>query len=116
MGGTKFDFEEESDTNSTSKLAPIAASVDTIKSTAPNKTKTSSEKMKSSKSETSLSKKAKSQLLGTDNRRALFMRQKSFDVDSDSTDIDVSLTPSTEAQNQKKVKDCRKGFDSLFYL
>jgi len=31
-----------------------------------------------------------------DKRRPKFIRQKSFEIDSDSTDIDASLTPSTE--------------------
>ena len=56
----------------------------------------------SSKSENFLSvagKKSEKQLL--DKRRAKFIRQKSFEVDSDSTDIDTSLTPSTEPPPQK---------------
>ena len=48
-------------------------------------------------------------------RRPKFVRQKSFEIDSDSTDIDTSLTPSSEPPKLEHLKDlltskneCRK--------
>jgi len=56
--------------------------------------------MVSSKSENSLAKKSTGLIDKMSKRRGMFLRQKSFEIDSDSTDIDASLTPSSEKNQQ----------------
>ena len=96
------DEEEESDTTSAERTDATKNDVITNFSTSFRGTK---DHLVSSKSENHLSafRKMENRLDVANRRRSKFMRQKSFEIDSDSTDIDASLTPSTEPPHKSDI-------------
>ena len=103
--------EEGSDTTSAEKTDATRNDATTLImfSTSLRGQKSGKEQLVSSKSENFLSAVAtKKASKSVDARRPKFIRQKSFEIDSDSTDIDNSLTPSTEPAPKPELMEAGK--------